>query len=207
MQFFGGRRGQPGEGHRVAVREHLQEITLRTADPGADRGKRIRVVQLGYGRGAKLIIDAGGDQEVFRFLDLRHQRAHAVQPAGLGIAVRAVLDVHGHVVDEPCVHDLFQRLRERAVRIQFDGIAQRLDLRQQLRQFFAHQRFPAGERHAFQDALAAFEELQQRRVVHDAGRVSIQQLAVVAERAAEIAARKKDRAGHAARIVQQRHLL
>ena len=95
----------------------------------------------------------------------------------------------------------------RAVGVQLYGEAHVLHAAQQVGQLPVQQRLAAGEGHAVEEAAPLFEEIDESRVVHDGLGAAVDQLEVVAERAAEIAPAQKHRARHAAGVIEQGHFL
>ena len=70
-------------------------------------------------------------QGLLNFIQFKIGNAH-----GLPVARRAVFRVHRHIVDELLLHQLFQHIRTKAVGVQLDGIAQRLDAAQKVSKAF-----------------------------------------------------------------------
>ena len=162
-------------------------------------------MELRHRRGAKLIVRLPRQQQ--RCALLHRFQIHLRQTAGLPIAGKAVFDVHGRIVHQPRPDHGLQRPGMEPVGIQLHRIAQRLYLLQQRRQLRPQQRLSAGEGHAIQQPPALFQKGQQRFPVQLRRRRSAEQPAVMAEGAAQVAAAQKDRAGHPAGKIQQRHLL
>ena len=181
----------------------MQEVAVRTAEPLADPGHGLGIMEGAADGGAEFIGD-GAFQEQRRALPGLGQDIHAA--AGFGVAVRGVFDVHGHVVQQALVQQVPQNLGPGAVGVQLDGKAQGPDFADQVRKPRLERGLPAGEAHAVQPAPAAFQEVQHSPGLQ--GRLSPRQHQgpVVAERAAQLTAGKKHRRRHQTRIIQQRQL-
>ena len=85
----------------------MKEIALRTLEPTAAPGHLLRCVQRCADGGAELIVHGARHQQCGTPLH-RSQKIHAA--AGLRIAVRAVLDVHGSIVQQPLLRQRFQQM-------------------------------------------------------------------------------------------------
>ena len=123
------------------------------------------------------------------------------------VARRTVFDIHGNVICQPRAHDCLQLLRKRAVCVQLDGVAQRLDFFQQSGKLRAQKRLSAGNGNTVEKPLPFFQKRQQLVFVHAVFVRCGEQRRVMAERAAKIAAGQKHRTGRPPWIIQQRQLL
>ena len=157
--------------------------------------------------GAEFIFHPAFEQEVLAALDRRDVQQREARR--LGIEAGGVLDVHRHAVDQPLLHEGDEPIREGAVRVELDLIAQRADLPQEVRHIGVQKRLAARDGDAVEQALTLFQEGKNRLhpAVGRAQRLRNDQRRVVAEGTAEVAPAGENRAGNAAGIVQQRHLL
>ena len=152
--------------------------------------------------GAEFIIHRAGEQKVLGAGNGGH--IQAVHPDGRRIAGRGVLDIHGHPVHQAVLHQLHQQLRERAVGIQLDLIAQSLHLGQEGADVLMQQRLTPGDGHPVQHAYPFFQKGQHLLLIRVMGQLLRQdQGGVMAEGTAEVAATGKHRAGHPTGIIQQ----
>ena len=119
---------QPG-GRVSPGRKFLQVVPLCPAQPTADLLHVRRGVQPARDGRAQLVGHVPAQQEGGALADRVHIRGHARRPRVLR---GGVLDVHRHEVDQPFRAQRFQPCGEGAVGVQLDGVAERLDLSEQL---------------------------------------------------------------------------
>ena len=117
---------EAGDGDGVAVFKGLEEVALRSADPRADAQEGIVVEQLPDHGGAELVIDLPLKEEVDALL--HRLQAGGGDAGGFRVAVRAVFDVHRHVIDQLFSDELLEQFRPGAVGIQLDGKGQGPDV-------------------------------------------------------------------------------
>ena len=137
-------------------------------------------------------------------LDLRQDAAHARR---LLVLFTGVFDVHCHVVRQTLFQHGGKPVGEGPVRIQLDRVAEGADLPQKLGQIGVEQGLAARDRHPVQKPLALAQKRKKIVLAQLRNLWADHQAAVVAEGAAEITADGEDRAGHAPRKIQERHLL
>ena len=117
------------------------------------------------------------------------------------------LDIHSHEIHQTFPAEVPQQIRLVAVGVQLHQKSQLPYAADEILQIRLQRGLTSGDAHPLQNALPFSQKVQ-----HLPGPVlrlhrSRQQLAVVAERAAEIAASRKDRGGHMAWEIQQRRFL
>ena len=179
----------------------MDKIALSPGEPPADLRHGGGVVEGVADRGAELIWHRAAHQESGALPDLGQDVDAA---AGLPVAVRGVLDVHGHIVQQAGLHHGPQHLGAGAVGVQLDGKAQRPDLSGHVQQTRLERRLSAGEAYAVQLASAGLQKVQHRFGGEGGLSLGQDQGPVVAEGAAQLTAGEKHRGCQMAGIVQQR---
>ena len=193
----------------AGVLELLEIIFLRACYPLRRAHDTLARVQPADDGRAEFVIHSPTQQEVFRAL--YRAEVERIKPDGLCVKLRSVLDVHRHSVDKSCADDVHQPLRERAVCVQLYHKAEGAYFLQKRRELLVQQRLAAGHRNAVQYALPLAEKEQKfvlaYRAVALPCKLRQHKRSVMAEGAAEIAARCKQCTRDLAGVIQQRELL
>ena len=176
---------EPRPEHRIPVHKALEVVPPGPGQPGADGPEAVPVVELPHHGGAELIVHRPGEEEGDALPE--GSQVQAGPPRRLPIPLRAVFDVHGHIVHQPLLHQPAQPVRMAAVGVQLYRKAQLLDLAQKLLQLRPEQRLSPGDAHPVQQALPFFQKRGQFSAVQGSRGLPLHQLSVVAEGTAQIA--------------------
>lgn len=158
-------------------------------------------------RRAEFIIHKTGKKKIHAF-----PHGRKVKSAGVSrrfcVTPPRILDVHRHIIDEACLHDGPEPVRERAVRVELYRVAESPHVTQKVFQTGLQKRFSAGDADAVEHTAPLFQVgehfafrnlVRERRPQHEGS--------IVAEGAAKIAPSGKNGAGYLFRVIEQRELL
>ena len=190
----------------AGIDEGLKKIFFCGSDPLGDLCNVLGGMVLGHNGGTELEIHPSFEQKVDAFLDGGKVEIGPINCQG--IFLLGVFDIHGNVVQKTFIQKSGQRLGVRSVGIQFDGIAESLDLADEVGEIALQSGFAARDTDTVEDALAFFK-VGQDLILADAFGVFYfcDQSCVMAKRATEIARGGEYDAGNLAGIIEESHFL
>jgi len=188
------------------VHEALQKVSVAAGDPFGRLGKTFPGMEFAYHRGAEFIRHGSGKKKADAFLDFRQikrRKSDCFGVFGLGI-----FDIHGDVIDKLPFDERFQLIREAAVGIELDRIAERFDFGDEAVDIVVEKRLPSGDTYAVEDADTFFQKREKFVGFYGSCRSGIQyKRGVMTKGTSEIAASRKNGTGDFAGVIEQGELL
>ena len=156
--------------------------------------------------GTELVVHTSLHQQADALLHRSRIKAGAAH--GFRVLSQRIFNIRGHIVHQPCIQDPFQTLRIAAVGIQFDGIAQRPDLGEEILHPLLEQRLTAAEDHTIQKSPALSKKIQYLRLLPALRLLQAgHQRCIVAKGTAEITAAGEHRGRDLSREIHHSQLL